>query len=259
MKCIWFVLLVEVMSVVDSHQPLTNRGSIDLYLTFKNAKTMAEVPYRMCLPKAPDYVHATARPSDPSLPHKFNVTILEIKRGSFVVKIDRIEQATGWDRMLITVDWFSYIGNGMVYQNLILWFPDAADRRTINVNTTSEYCIDHGGRLVDIVDKAMYDVVYNYCRQTIVFGSDEWARVWLGSSYNTMTDTVTQSNGKPGYHGDWYPAGYPYRGSGYETYTGLLLDIKPPSYTGTDHGMFNHSPTWGADAGVTQLCSTNLM
>ncbi|XP_078490473.1 uncharacterized protein LOC144746863 [Ciona intestinalis] len=212
----------------------------------------------MCMPKVPDYVHATVRPSNPSLPDMFNVTILEIKRGTFVVEIEMVEQATGWDRMLITVDWSSYIGNGMVYQNLILWFPDAADIRAMNLNQAMKYCIDNGGRLVDIVDKAKYDVVYNYGGQTIVFGSHVWVNIWLDSSYNTTTDTVTQSNGKPGYHGDWYPAGYPYKGSEYETYTGLLLDIKPPSSTSPDHGMFNNPPTSDA-AAVTQLCSTNLM
>ncbi|XP_078490901.1 uncharacterized protein LOC144747016 [Ciona intestinalis] len=147
-------------------------------------------------------------------------------------------------------------GNGMVYQNLILWFPDAADRRYINRNKASEYCIDNGGRLVDIVDKAMYDVVYNYCRHTIVFGSNTRAGIWLGSSYNTTTDTVTQSNGKPGYHGDWYPS-YPYRGSGFETSTGLLIYIRPPSSTSTWYGMFNDPPTVGYT--VAQLCSTNLI
>ncbi|XP_078490871.1 uncharacterized protein LOC144747005 [Ciona intestinalis] len=257
MKCIWFVLLVEVMSVVDSYQPLTNGGNYELYSFSTKAKSMAEVIYRMCLPKVPDYVNATARPSNPSLPHKFNVTILEIKKFSFIVEIERVDQATGWDWMPITVDWFSYIGKGMVYQNLILWFPDAADKRDLNLTMASKYCNDNGGRLVDIVDKAMYDVVYNYCQQTIVFGSNSWAQIWLGSSYNTTTDTVTQSNGKPGYHGDWHHAGYPYRGSGYETRTGLILYIVPPSYTGTDHGMFNTPPTSGIT--VTQLCSTNLM
>ncbi|XP_078490466.1 uncharacterized protein LOC100177339 isoform X5 [Ciona intestinalis] len=219
---------------------------------------MAVVIYRMCLPKVPDYVHATARPSNPSLPHKFNLTILEIKRATFVVEIERVDQATGWDWMRITVDWSSYIGNGMVYQNIILWFPDAADRTTINFNAASKYCIGNGGRLVDIFDKAMYDVVYNYCRQTIVFASHGTVRIWLGSSYNPTTDTVTQSNGKPGYHGDWYHAGYPYNGRGYETYTGLLLDLKSPSSTSTDHGMYNNPPT-SDPAAVTQLCSTNLM
>ncbi|XP_078483789.1 uncharacterized protein LOC100185967 [Ciona intestinalis] len=255
MKYIWFVLLVEVMSVVDSYRPLTNGGNYELYSFSTKAKSMAEVIYRMCLPKAPDYVHATARPSNPSLPHKFNVTILEIKRGSFIVEIERIDQATGWDWMPITVDWFSYIGNGMVYQNLILWFPDAADIRGMNRNTASQYCIDKGGRLVDIVDKAMYDVVYNYCRQTIVFGSYDYVYIWLGSSYNTTAHTVTQSNGKPGYNGDWYP-GAPYRGIEWETRTGLMLHITPPSSTGIYHGMFNHPPS---PYTVTQLCSTNLM
>ncbi|XP_078490464.1 uncharacterized protein LOC100177339 isoform X3 [Ciona intestinalis] len=219
---------------------------------------MAVVIYRMCLPKVPDYVHATARPSNPSLPHKFNLTILEIKRATFVVEIERVDQATGWDWMRITVDWSSYIGDGTVYQNLILWFPDAADRRGMNFTTASKYCTGDGGRLVDIVDKAMYDVVYNYSRQTVVFGSHDWVDIWLGSSYNTTTDTVTQSNGKPGYHGDWYHAGYPYNGRGYETYTGLLLDLKSPSSTSTDHGMYNNPPT-SDPAAVTQLCSTNLM
>ncbi|XP_078491047.1 uncharacterized protein LOC144747130 [Ciona intestinalis] len=109
MKCIWFVLLVEVMSVVDSYRPLTNGGSYEVSSFSTKAKSIAEVGYMMCMPKAPDYVHATARPSNPSLPHKFNVTILEIKRGSFIVKIERVDQATGWDMMPITVDWSSYI------------------------------------------------------------------------------------------------------------------------------------------------------
>uniref|UniRef100_F7ATB7 C-type lectin domain-containing protein n=2 Tax=Ciona intestinalis TaxID=7719 RepID=F7ATB7_CIOIN len=222
MKCIWFLLVVEVMSVVDSHRPLTNGGSFELALFSSKAKTQAEIVYRMCLPKVPDFVHATARPSNPSLSYKFNVTILEIMRGSFLVEIERVDQATGWDTMLITVDWSSYIGNVVVYQNLILWFPDAADRRILNAYTASQYCNDNGGQLVDIVDKAMYDVVYDYCQQTIEFG---WARIWLGSSYNQTTDTVTQRNGKLGYHGDWYP-GFPGRGSGNQTYTGLLLYIK---------------------------------
>ncbi|XP_078489924.1 uncharacterized protein LOC108950385 [Ciona intestinalis] len=257
MKCIWFALLVEVMNVVDSYRPLTNRGSYEVSLSSTNAKTKAEVGYMMCMPKAPDYVHATARPSNPSLPHKFNVTILEIKRGSFIVELERVDQATGWDRMLITVDWSSYIGKGLYYQNMILWFPDAADTRGMNRNTASKYCIDKGGRLVDIVDKAMYDVVSNYCRQTIVFGSNDYVYIWLGSSYNTTTDTVTQSNGKPGYHGGWLSS-YPHRGNGHETSTGLVLRIQPPSSTGTAHGMWNVLPTLNS-APVTQLCSTNLM
>ncbi|XP_078490071.1 uncharacterized protein LOC144746784 [Ciona intestinalis] len=144
----------------------------------------------------------------------------------------------------------------MVYQNLILWFPDAADRREINLNPSSKYCIDNGGRLVDIVDKAMYDVVYNYSRQTVVFGSHGWVDIWLGSSYNTTTDTVTQSNGKPGYHGSWWPSA-PYRGRGHETRTGLVLQIQPPSSTSNKHGILNYPPT--SDATVTQLCSINLM
>ncbi|XP_078486386.1 uncharacterized protein LOC144744896 [Ciona intestinalis] len=145
----------------------------------------------------------------------------------------------------------------MVYQNLILWFPDAADRRKINPYTASKYCIDKGGRLVDIVDKAMYDVVYNYCRQTIVFGSHSSAQIWLGSSYNTMTDTVTQSNGKPGYNGNWNRNSYPRRGSVHKTYTRLVLPIAPPTSTRIPHGMMNHPPHWKTI--VTQLCSTNLI
>ncbi|XP_026692297.2 uncharacterized protein LOC113474644 [Ciona intestinalis] len=254
MKCIWFVLLVKVMSVVDSNRPLTNGGSFELALFSSKSETKVEIVYRMCLPKVPNYVYATARPSNPSSPHKFNVTTLKIMRGSFVVELKRVDHATGWDTMLITVDWSSYIGNGMVYQNLILWFPDVADRRTINNNTASKYCNDNGGRLVDIVDKAMYDVVYNYCRQTIVFGT--LYRIWLGLSYNPVTDAVTQSNGKPGYHGDWYP-GLPNSGSGYKTHTGLLLVIQTPSSTLPFHGMHNYPPTW--DITVTQLCSTKLM
>nr|XP_026692071.1 uncharacterized protein LOC113474584 [Ciona intestinalis] len=257
MKCIWFVLLVQVMSAVGSLRPLalTNEGSCEVSLVSTKAKTIAEVIYKMCLPKVPDYVYATARPSNSSFPHKFNVTILKIKKLSCIVEIERVDQATGWDRMPITVNWFSYIGNGIVYQSLILWFPSATNRRDINGAAASKYCNDNGGRLVDIVDKAMYDVVYNYCRQTIVFGSYDCAYIWLGSSYNQPTDTVTQSNGKPGYHGYWYPTGYPLN---YAWYTGLLLHIETRSTTSPEHGMFNY-PSASVATGVTQLCSTNLM
>nr|XP_026692268.1 uncharacterized protein LOC113474634 [Ciona intestinalis] len=146
--------------------------------------------------------------------------------------------------------------NGMGYQDIILWFPDVADRRKINKNTALKYCNDNGGRLVDIVDKAMYNVVYNYCRRTIVFGSHVHYRIWLGLSYSPVTDTVTQSNRKPGYHGDWYP-GLPNSGSGYKMHTGLLLVIQTPSSTLPFHGMHNYSPT--LDITVTQLCSTKIM
>nr|XP_018672028.1 uncharacterized protein LOC108950537 [Ciona intestinalis] len=274
MKCIQFMLLVEVMSLVDSRKlftlkllknndstnlstgrPLTNRGSYEISLASTKPKRKAEIIFMMCLPKVPENVHATARPSKPYLPHKFNVTILAIKKLSFLVELERVDQDKGWDTMQIIVDWFSYIkGNGMVYQNLILWFPDATDRRTINVNMASKYCNDNGGRLVDIVDKAMYDVVYNYCRQTIVFGSHVEAFTYLGLSYNPTTNTVTQSNGKPGYNGDWHPGGP----SELVARTRLVLVIRPPSSTSPDHGMYNYPPkAWNYT--VTQLCSTNLM
>ncbi|XP_078486254.1 uncharacterized protein LOC144744815 [Ciona intestinalis] len=208
----------------------------------------------MCMPKAPNYVQATARPSNHSLPDKFNVTILEIKIGTFVAEFELVEQITEWDTMLITVNWYSYIGNGMVYQNLILWFPDAEDRTSMNSGGASKYCTDNGGRLVDIVDKAMYDVVYNYCRQTIVFGSHGKATIWLGLTYDVTTDMVTQSNGKPGYHGDWYPDSPEKRAS---SFTRLGLDIRPPSSTSRIHGMYNQPPSTSRT--VTQLCSANLM
>nr|XP_018669476.1 uncharacterized protein LOC108949904 [Ciona intestinalis] len=255
MKCIWFMLLV-VISEVNSNKPLTSGGSFELSSFSANAKTKAKIGYMMCLPKAPDYVHATARPSDPSLPHKFNVAIIEINRGHFMIELERVDQATGWDTM-ITVDWSLYMGKGMVYQNIILWFPAGASVvKELNLTQAIKFCAESGGRLVDIVDKAMYDIVYNYCRQTIVFPirPATHADIWLGSSYNTVADTVTQSNGNPGYNGDWHP-GTPYRGD--PTDTGLRLSIRPPSSTTSDHGLVNLTPAF--DLPVTQLCSANLM
>ncbi|XP_026695548.2 uncharacterized protein LOC113475538 [Ciona intestinalis] len=251
MKHIWILFLVQVLCVPDSNQLMTSKGSFELSLVSTKSKSNINVGYMMCLPKAPDYVYATARPSNPSLTHEFNLTILEIKRGYFVVELERVDQVSGWDAM-IAVDWFMYIGKATVYQNVIIWFPDASVGMDLNFTEATDYCTDSGGRLVDIADKAMYDVIYNYCQQNIIFGNRLYVYTWLGSSYNSTAKTVTQSNGKPGYYGDWRPTAYPIKDP---IRSRLLIRIVPLESTKNYYGMFNISPARALFA--VQLCSIN--
>ncbi|XP_078495870.1 uncharacterized protein LOC113475751 [Ciona intestinalis] len=63
------------------------------------------VVYNMCLSAIPIKVRATAKPSDQSFPHRFNVTIVDVQRYSVLVRLKRTDQETGWDKMPITVNW----------------------------------------------------------------------------------------------------------------------------------------------------------
>ncbi|XP_078491834.1 uncharacterized protein LOC108950170 [Ciona intestinalis] len=229
------------------------KGSFEVYSFSSKSKGVAEILYQICLTATPANVYATAKPSNPSLPHKFSVTILEIKKTTFMIELERIDKAAGWETR-ITVEWYLLPKNtdtAMVYRNSVLWFPAPSQVLGMVYKTASKYCTDRGGRLVDIVDKAMYDVVYEFAQQNIVFGSRPFVYTWLGSTYNTSANTVTRSNGEPGYNGDWWPEGSPTSSA---SHTGLVLYIVPPTSNSTHHGMLNHHPNVGHN--VAQICES---
>ncbi|XP_078485651.1 uncharacterized protein LOC108949493 [Ciona intestinalis] len=187
---------------------MSNTGSYSFSSYSTKASRRVNVRFMMCLSSVPNHVIATARATDPSLPHKFNLTVLEVKIGDFVAELERNDQHTGWDTMIV-VDWKLYITeNAVLFRNKIIWIPDLAQRNNLTYDEASEYCAENGGTLVDIEDKEMYDVVYHYIRNNFKSGTISYAWIWLGSSYNPQTMEVTQRNGEPGYNGTWW-SGFP--------------------------------------------------
>ncbi|XP_078495939.1 ficolin-2-like [Ciona intestinalis] len=74
----------------------------------KNTKMM-NVAYRMCLTEAPIFVNASVKPTDSSLPHKFNITVKQIERYSFLSELTRTDQISGWENISLTVVWTTYM------------------------------------------------------------------------------------------------------------------------------------------------------
>nr|XP_018667397.1 uncharacterized protein LOC108949493 [Ciona intestinalis] len=185
MNCITFLLICCCVVDKISGQLITNTGSYSFSSYSTKASRRVNVRFMMCLSSVPNHIRATAIATDHSLPHKFNLTVLEVKIGDFVAELERTDQHTGWDTMII-VDWKLYITEKSVFfRNKIIWIPDLAQRVTSSNKEASEYCAENGGTLVDIEDKEMYDVVYHYIRNNFKFGTISYARFWLGSSYNS--------------------------------------------------------------------------
>nr|XP_002124046.1 ficolin-1-A-like [Ciona intestinalis] len=106
MKWIYLaLLLILVVPMLESVQ--VNRGSFQKNEFSKSPKRYVNVLYQICLTSTPVHVKATARPTNPSLPHTFNVTVIDIQRYSVLVQLERTDQKSGWDEIPITVDWVS--------------------------------------------------------------------------------------------------------------------------------------------------------
>ncbi|XP_078485124.1 uncharacterized protein LOC100182044 [Ciona intestinalis] len=205
----------------------------------------------MCLSSVPSYIYATVKATESSLPHTFNVTVLDVKESYFEVELKRTDISEGWN-MFVTVDWFFYIGNGVVYENKVIWIAELFDSKSMNYNTAKADCKDKGGKLVEIVDGPMYDVVYNYVRNNFSFGSLDYAYVQLASTYDPNTDEVTKENGKPGYV-KWLNT-FPKNES---ASTSLLLRVVPPTSMSADHGIWNTSPV-SITGHFIPVCETHI-
>ncbi|XP_078495830.1 uncharacterized protein LOC144742503 [Ciona intestinalis] len=84
-------------------------GQTEIELASKKQVAYWNVLYNTCLSAIPMKASATATPSDQSFPHRFNVTIVDIQRYSVLVTLKRTDQDTGWDKMLITVNWVLHV------------------------------------------------------------------------------------------------------------------------------------------------------
>ncbi|XP_078492093.1 uncharacterized protein LOC144747730 [Ciona intestinalis] len=64
--------------------------------------------YKVCLNWKPYYIKVTANPKDTLRVEKFNVTVVKINFYNAVLELERIDQDSGWEDMLFTVQWMMY-------------------------------------------------------------------------------------------------------------------------------------------------------
>nr|XP_026695585.1 uncharacterized protein LOC113475559 [Ciona intestinalis] len=69
------------------------------------ARKLVNVAYMKCFDEVPNYVKATVKPSDSSLPHQFNLTVKRVEKYSFLVEILRTDLDSGWEELSLTVHW----------------------------------------------------------------------------------------------------------------------------------------------------------
>ncbi|XP_002122096.2 uncharacterized protein LOC100178198 [Ciona intestinalis] len=251
------LVLGQVLFVASStDQLMTNRGSSKQPLFSQKSKTKLQILYRLCLSKAPDFVYATARPSNQSMPHKFSLVILEINSGSFFVELERVDQASGWDTM-ITVDWFLYTGIALVHGKRMFWLPDLSGTKTMNQEQSAMYCTNRGAELADIADKETYKLIYNHIAEYHMYNTKirSYVHAWLASKYNPQTRNVTQSNGEPGFNGDgkWRQPSYPS-----SSIDNTVLAVRVRYYDSQDGGLLNFPPRQALRA-CTVVCSMKLL
>nr|XP_018667394.1 uncharacterized protein LOC100182044 isoform X2 [Ciona intestinalis] len=225
-----------IWNIALSNQLMISKESQQFHSYSTKSSLKTKIGYKKCLFSVPSYVYATVKATESSLPHTFNVTVLDVKESYFEVELKRTDISEGWN-MFVTVDWYFYIGNGVVYENKVIWIADLFSTKSMNYVTAKADCKEKGGKLVEIVDEPMYDVVYNYVRSKFSFGSLEYAYVQLASTYDPNTDEITKENGKPGYV-KWLTT-FPKKES---KGTSLLLRIVPPTSMSINHGIWNHSP-----------------
>ena len=208
-------------------QIVWNTGNFEFFSYSPKASTEAEIPYMSCQTAAPLYVSATAKPTDPSLPYKFNLTILKVSLTSFVVKLERTDDSTGW-YVSLNVAWSAFTskhllfnlmsstnhyfpsflcftGRPFIFRNTVIWLRDFSYAVAMQRQVAEHQCNEVGGKLVDISDKEMYDAVYNYVEKNFIFGNREDIWFWLGSNYdhevmNVIYRRVTQCNKEVLFH-----------------------------------------------------------
>nr|XP_026692454.1 uncharacterized protein LOC100178198 isoform X2 [Ciona intestinalis] len=250
------LVLAQVWSVAQSNQLMTSRGSWKQPSFSQKSKTKLQILYRLCLSKAPDFVYAVAKPSNQSLPFEFSLVVLEMNSGSFLVELERVDQASGWDTM-ITVDWFLYTGIALVHGKRVFWLPDLSETKTMNQEQSAIYCTNRGAELADIADKETYKLIYNHIAESHMYNTKirSFVHAWLASKYNPQTRNVTQSNGEPGFngYGKWRQPSFPSSGI-----NDTVLAVRVRDYDSQDSGLLNFPPKQALGA-CTVVCSMKLL
>ncbi|XP_078489810.1 uncharacterized protein LOC144746295 [Ciona intestinalis] len=176
----------------------------DLYLSSNEPKLCLTIKYGICMPHLPYTVSVTATHQSGNEPYTFNATVAEILESMFIVCIERTDQAMGWPGTFIQFDWSLKLGQGGInYKRSYIELFFTSGITKYNKLGSVNSCSLAGGKLVDIADKEMYDAIYNYVATTFNSGAQNFITVWTGMNYDRLTTKVTQSNGQPGYNGNW--------------------------------------------------------
>ncbi|XP_078485245.1 uncharacterized protein LOC144744458 [Ciona intestinalis] len=164
-----------------------NRQSQELYSYSTKSSIKTKIGYKMCLSSVPSYIYATVKATESSLPHTFNVTVLDVKESYFEVELKRTDISEGWN-MFVTVDWNMYTGDFLVVNNKAIWIHDVFTVTKLNRERAAIDCNKREGQLVEIADKRSFKLVYNYVRNNFQFEKQEFVEFWLGSSYNILVN-----------------------------------------------------------------------
>nr|XP_018668424.1 uncharacterized protein LOC108949691 isoform X2 [Ciona intestinalis] len=148
-------------------------------------------------------INVTAQSKDASLPHMFNVTVVEILQPLFILNLERVDKSEGWAETEILFEWNLTYGEGIVFRHQYIWLPFASENVMFDRQGSFDECKKTGGSLVDIADKETFDVICNYVKNTLHSGNNIYINMWTGMTFNPTTYEIIQSNGEPGYNESW--------------------------------------------------------
>ncbi|XP_078488767.1 uncharacterized protein LOC144746040 isoform X2 [Ciona intestinalis] len=238
MEQIRTLILLLYISYSTAAAVTNSSGNWQALLSSNKPRLYLSIKYGECLSASPFLIDVEAKPHNLSLPHTFQVTVVEILQPLFIVSIERTDKNEGWSETLIKFDWQLKIGQGgVVYKNRYIKLLYTAISVAYSRSQSFEQCSLSGGKLVDIVDKGMYDVIYNYVATTFDSGVYTFVNIWTAMDFNTEHRNVTQSNGEPGHNGDWNP-GWPIGGA---TRIGVVITVGTKATAGSNVGLRNFS------------------
>ncbi|XP_078492092.1 uncharacterized protein LOC108949892 [Ciona intestinalis] len=95
--------------------------------------------YKVCSNWKPYYIKVTANPKDTSRVEKFNVTVAKINFYNAVLELERIDEDSGWEDMLFTVQWTiyhisDYITSTATVQYRLDYDTDLSTSQTLSVS-----------------------------------------------------------------------------------------------------------------------------
>ncbi|XP_078488981.1 fibrinogen-like protein A [Ciona intestinalis] len=162
----------------------------------KNPKRKLNVIYKVCIASTPAHINATARPTNASLPHTFNVAVVDIQRYSVLVELERTDQKSGWDEISITVDWVSHNHAEELGMSSCKAYYDSGKTESgkfplsfSDYSVVEVYC-DGGWTVIQRRKDGSVDFYRNWANYTTGFGNLEGEH-WLG--LNTLHKLTTSN------------------------------------------------------------------
>nr|XP_026693067.1 uncharacterized protein LOC113474801 [Ciona intestinalis] len=111
---LWLFLAVIILETAiagtfqQNEYSTIKRGWTEMSIYSTTKKHNVKFDYKICLDSMPYYIEATANPKYSTGVEKFNVTVVQINFYNAVLELERIDQDSGWEDMLFTVQWTIY-------------------------------------------------------------------------------------------------------------------------------------------------------